>query len=365
MANPRRTFYDDLGLRPDASGVEIDRAYRTFRKKMDDVTAVPDPPREARVKIAYETLSDPAKREAYDALLAGPQSEGGRSKGGLVAVAGIVIVAAIAAGFFLLRPSGPPAADAGTRAVGELTRRAGLAVNRVASTDLNGKAAPLGIAFAIGEGTAVTACSGITPTSTLTLSVGAQPVPATLAHADDTLGICKLAASGIGGSPLAMAAADPQAGDTVYMTQVDRAGVVTLSKAQVTRVAPSSRGGTVVETSVSVPPEQRGGPVLDERGMVVGAALPGEVIRLTPEWASRTKLLEASPPPATAAPAAPGAASPAPTATAAPAAASPAPPPTPPAQAAPKSPGSMTPEEVAEDRRRRLEEALQKNIPTR
>jgi hypothetical protein len=38
MANPRRTFYDDLGLRPDASSVEIDRAYRTFRKKMDDVT---------------------------------------------------------------------------------------------------------------------------------------------------------------------------------------------------------------------------------------------------------------------------------------------------------------------------------------
>jgi hypothetical protein len=149
------------------------------------------------------------------------------------------------------------------------------------------------------------------------------------------------------------------------MTQVDAAGVVTLSKAQVTRVAPSSRGGTVVETSVSVPPEQRGGPVLDERGLVVGAALPGEVIRLTPEWASRTKLLEA-PPPAAAAPttAAPAAASPATPATAAPAAASPAPP-TPPAQAAPKSPGSMTPEEVAEDRRRRLEEALQRNIPTR
>ena len=361
MANPRRTFYDDLGLRPDASGVEIDRAYRTFRKKMDDVTAVPDPPREARVKIAYETLSDPAKREAYDALLAGPQSEGGRSKGGLVAVAGIVIVVAIAAGFFLLRPSGPPAADAGTRAVGELTRRAGLAVNRVASTDLNGKAAPLGIAFAIGEGTAVTACSGIAPTSILTLTVASQPVPARLAYADDTLGICKLAASGIGGSPLAMAAADPKAGDTVYMTQVDRAGVVTLSKAQVTSVAPSSRGGTVVEISVSVPPEQRGGPVLDERGLVVGAALPGEVIRLTPEWASRTKQLEA-PPPATAEPAAGLPATPA---TAAPAAASPAPPPTPPAQAAPKSPGSMTPEEVAEDRRRRLEEALQKNIPTR
>jgi len=145
------------------------------------------------------------------------------------------------------------------------------------------------------------------------------------------------------------------------MTQVDAAGVVTLTKAEVTRVAPSPRGGTVVETSVSVTPEQQGGPVLNERGLVVGAALPGEVIRLTPEWASRAKPPEAPPAataatPATAAPAAAAQGAVAPTPPAAPVA---------PTQAAPKSPGSMTPEEVAEDRRRRLDEALKKNIQTR
>jgi hypothetical protein len=147
------------------------------------------------------------------------------------------------------------------------------------------------------------------------------------------------------------------------MTQVDAAGVVTLTKAEVTRVAPSPRGGTVVETSVSVTPEQQGGPVLNERGLVVGAALPGEVIRLTPEWASRAKPPEAPPAtaaaaatPATATPAAAAQGAVAPTTPAAPVA---------PTQAAPKSPGSMTPEEVAEDRRRRLDEAMRKNIPTR
>ena len=72
MANPRRTFYDDLGVRSSASAAEIDRAYRAFRKKMDDVSAVPEPAREARMKIAHETLSDPAKRDAYDARFAPP-----------------------------------------------------------------------------------------------------------------------------------------------------------------------------------------------------------------------------------------------------------------------------------------------------
>src|SRR3954470_19196430 len=122
MANPRRNFYDDLGLRRGASVIEVERAYRAFRKKMDDESAVPDPAREARTKIAYETLSDPAKREAYDELLAGP-APGGGSKGGVFAVAGIVVVGLAAGAWFLMRPSGPPMPDAATRAMDELARR--------------------------------------------------------------------------------------------------------------------------------------------------------------------------------------------------------------------------------------------------
>jgi hypothetical protein len=188
-----------------------------------------------------------------------------------------------------------------------------------------------------------------------------QPVAVTLAQVDDTIGVCKLAAAGIGSSPLQVAGDEPKAGDTVYMTQLDAAGKVGLTKAQVTRVAPSPRGGTVVETSFAIPVEQRGGPVLDERGRVIGMALPGEVVRLTPEWAAKTVEVPAQP--ATA----PVAAGAAPATPANPPAAIPAPlpvaaPPAAPKAAPPKSPGSMTPEELAEDRRRRLEEALQKNI---
>jgi len=361
MANPRRTFYDDLGVRRNSSGAEVERAYRAFRKQVDDPSSVPDAPREARMRIAYETLSDPAKRAAYDERLAGSRSEG-RSKGGLFAVLGIVAVGAVVGGWFLLRPSAPPPGSPTNRAVAELTNRARLAVNRVDSTDSSGKAAPLGIAFAIGEGTVATACNRITPTTTLTLSVAPQPVPVTVSEVDDKLGVCKLSAAGIGGSPLAVAEATPKSGDTVYVTQLDAAGAVTLVKTQVTRVAPSSRGGTVVETSVATAPEQQGGPVFDEYGRVVGVALTGEVVRVTPEWAARIKPVEAPAP--VAAPVAAPASGPS-TVVAPPPALPPLALPAPagaPEKAAPKSPGSMTPEEVAEDRRRRLEEALQKNI---
>jgi hypothetical protein len=367
MANPR-THYDELGVPKGARPLDIQRAYNKYRKEADRDTAIPDAQRDKRVQAAYDTLSDPDKREAYDAALARPRaSAGGERTGsgkGVLVLAGLGVAVAVAgAGYFLMNRGNPPPADPGTRAAGELTRRASLAVNRVDSTGLSGKAVPLGIAFAIGEGTAVTACNGISPTSILTLSVSPQPVSARLAYVDDKLGICKLAASGIGGSPLPLAAEDPKPGDNVYMTQVDAAGVVSLTKAQVTRVAPSSRGGTVVETTVSVAPEQSGGPVLDERGRVIGAALPAEVIRLTPEWASRTKQLEAPPPAAADATATPATATPATTApaTAPPAAQAPTPPASP-EKSARKSPSSMTPQELEEDRRKRLEDALNKNI---
>lgn len=59
-------LYDDLGVAPDATAVEIKRAYRQAAK-----TAHPDAggSREAMDKIAhaYEVLSDPERRARYDA----------------------------------------------------------------------------------------------------------------------------------------------------------------------------------------------------------------------------------------------------------------------------------------------------------
>ena len=332
----RRTHYDELGLKAGASDKDIERAYRKYRAEMDLPTAAPDRVRESRVKAAYETLGDPARRAAYDAMLAGPQRRE-RSKGMVMVVLGVLVLAGVAGAAYMLKPA--PLPPPGTLAVDELTQKAALAVNRVDSMDLSGKATPLGIAFAIDSGTVATTCDGISPMSVLTLFMPPQAIPVKVSQADEKLGVCKLSASGIGSWPLAITAADPHPGDTVYMTKVNAVGEVGLVEAKVKRVVPSPRG-KLIETSVAVLPERQGGPVLDTRGHVVGVALHpdgssmGEIVRITPDWAVK---------PIPAPPAQPVA-------------------PPPEASQAPATREPRTREEIAEDRRKRIEEAVRRNV---
>ncbi len=67
---PARDLYEVLGIRRDASGEEIKRAYRRLARELHpDVSS--DPATEERFKEvagAYEILSDPEKRARYDAF---------------------------------------------------------------------------------------------------------------------------------------------------------------------------------------------------------------------------------------------------------------------------------------------------------
>lgn len=337
MASPRRTHYDELGLNRKASEGDIERAYRKYRSEMAQVNVAPDRLRENRMKSAYETLIDPEKRAAYDAMLATPRRKE-RSRGLLLATLGVVVLAAVAGAALVLKPEAPP--PAGTVAVEELTHKVSLAVNRVDSTDLSGKATPVGIAFAIDEGTVATTCNGITPMSILTLFMPPRAVAVKVAQVDEKLGLCKLSASGIGSWPLAITSAEPRPGDTIYMTKVNAVGEVGLVEAKVKRVVPSPRGKSI-ETSIPVLPERQGSPVLDTHGHVVGVALRndpagrGEVVRLTPDWVVKPKPVE-TPQPAIAPPA--------------------------PAADPQKPAGFKSREEIADDRRKQIEEAVRRNV---
>lgn len=72
------TFYDILGVAPEADESEIKKSYRNIMKSCHPDVARDDPTaadRAAMANIAYATLSDPAKRMEYDKALAGPTEE--------------------------------------------------------------------------------------------------------------------------------------------------------------------------------------------------------------------------------------------------------------------------------------------------
>src|SRR5262245_34970272 len=70
-------YYELLGVRRDASPEEIKRAYRSLARQLHPDANPGDPQAEARFKevaLAYETLSDPERRQRYD--LFGPEGVG-------------------------------------------------------------------------------------------------------------------------------------------------------------------------------------------------------------------------------------------------------------------------------------------------
>ena len=286
MSASRRTHYEELGVRQNAIPTEIERAWRQYREESARPSAVPDRLREGRMRAAYETLSDPVKRAAYDDSLRAPQARD-RPKGSLAAVLGVLVLAAVAGAAYMMRPAPPP--PAGSLATQELSHTASQAMARVESVDLSGQSTRIGLAFSLEEGVMATACEGINPMSQLSVQIATRTVPVKVSQVDEKLGVCKLSAKGIGSWPLVPSGTDPAPGDTVYATKMNAVGEVGLVEAKVKRVVETPRG-KVVEISVAVLPERQGGPVLDSRGHVVGVQLlpggqgTGEVVRITPEW---------------------------------------------------------------------------------
>lgn len=272
MAVKPRTHYDVLGVKAGAKQTDIGRAYNKWKAQQADETAAPDPRSAKMIEAAYKVLANPGSREEYDRQLAEPQRKK-ESRGVAAAIAGVVVLSAVAGAAWLFMGSQPPKAAAGPpgKPVDEIKHLASLAVGRLDRIDMSGTKAQAAIAFAIDENVMVTACNAIVPTSQHVVHLSPRDLPARVMTSDESLGLCQLAVEGAGSKPLTISAEEPRAGDKIYATKINAVGEVSLIEGSVKKVS-NEEAGRVIEASVPVAPASGGAPLLDVYARVVGVA---------------------------------------------------------------------------------------------
>lgn len=322
MERFKQTLYDVMGVARDAGPHDINRAWNRHRSAMRDETRPPDPRGDALMRHAYEVLSDPYRKAAYDDSLRRESPvlrATARAPRRTLAVAVIVAGALSAAAYAVYREQLAPAAAPTlppVKAVSDIRDSVVRAVGRVQLLDLGGHETPGGVAFAIEEGVMATSCNGLTPAAEPMVLAPPRRWPARITGYDPQ-GLCRLEVHGGAAFPLRLSGEIPRPGATVYTVDVAPTGEAQLREAKVTRVG----GGELpsIQTNLPVTPANAGRPLLDADGRVVAVALAeaageGRYVPIPRRWlatepapvVSPPRMREAEPAPGPAAPANPG-----------------------------------------------------------
>jgi len=327
MAQPKKTLYQILGVRRDASVEDIGLAHEMKSAEMQRAQP-PDPGGVALVDEAHRILTNPERRAAYDNALAmatqaaaaaqqahasapevdpeaEAQDEDRKRKLRLMAMVGGMAVVLIGL-FFAFRPKAPapppptpPVADATKpaapppprlRTANEIVADATTSSGQVLSYSMSGSATPVGIALAIEpNGQMLTTCHGLPAGAKLVVKVGAQMHPADLTITDEELDLCRLSVAGFTTPPLKLAAEDAKAGDKVFAVSINSKGEVAAAEAKVNQVRTTPHG-KVLEVSVPFTSAASGGGIFNEHGQLVGVATtphnfgPGLNVALPVSW---------------------------------------------------------------------------------
>jgi len=282
MARDTRTHYKILDITPEAQLHEVERAYRKLKAQMQDDTAAPDPRAALLIQTAYEILSDPARRAAYDEQLRAPRELLRRAMerrrrwiAGAVAVAAVVGIGT----WLALRPDATP----GPRDAGDILADASLAVGRVQLVEISGAATDIGLAFALDKGALATTCQGVKPGGQLVVNFAQHRVPARVAR--EGASICRLTADGLGSWPLKLRDSLPGRGEKVYGVRLDATGQAHLVEGSVRTVLTSDDGVQTIEVRGAAGQQPAGGPLIDAQGRVLGIAIGAGRYRPVPaQW---------------------------------------------------------------------------------
>jgi len=341
MPQRKKTLYDILGVANDAMPLDIGLAYRKRQDELERAGAQ-DPSEAALLRQAHEVLSNPKRREAYDASLvtesekaaAREQAQAqapdleldeadGESSRRRIPPVGIAVgvVAVLIIAFLLFhasthtREAPPPAPVAEAppppppppqpQAPGDIFAQAPKSVGRVQGFEMSGRAVPLGLAFAVESGAMVTTCHGIPAGSQLVVSIGPEVHSASLLIVDESLDLCRLSVAPPL-EPVALADHDVKPGDAIYALGANAQGELALTEGKVKSLMPDSRG-PMIELSMPVAPNGSGGPVFDAYGKLVGIATTNHghgasaSLAIPAAWIGRMRSHESAPAPAPAA----------------------------------------------------------------
>lgn len=262
------TLYEVLGVKHDAKTTDITRAYKRIVAELASETAAPDARLAARAKVAYETLSDPDKRDEYDkSLRVAATRKPARRVTALVAGVAVLVGGAIVASMYAARSKEAEAA-------GPLTPEQLLALGErlalpMEETRISGEVAHTGVAVATGQYEMVTPCHTLAAGAQILVGVGAKASHADMARADVERDICMLRVKDSNDAIAKLRASDPVAGEKVYTVVRMGPKPSELREGHVTRVIPGAKGGKAYEIVLpgTIP---NGSPLLDVRGNMVG-----------------------------------------------------------------------------------------------
>jgi serine protease Do len=305
MAQPKKTFYDILGVPREATANDIGLMYDKRKAQLERAGA--EPGEIALLRQAHDTLGDPGRRAAYDASLttadersaAASQAtpdlviEGepapARRNPPWIAIIGIVAVIAIATLFALrtnkeatakpdntpapgsAEPAKPAPAAPVAKSGKEIIADASTSGGQVLSFSMSGQAIPIGLAVSTEDGTMVTTCHGIPAGAKLVVRVQGQSYPADLLITDEQLDLCKLQVANFHTPPVKLAAEELKADDRIFVVGVNKAGEFAVTEGTLKRVLETTEG-RLYELSMPVGEFSSGGGVFDAYGRLAGIA---------------------------------------------------------------------------------------------
>ena len=322
MAEQNKTLYEVLGVPGNAKATDIKRAFQRILDDQKKETSAPDPRRVAQARVAYETLSDPGKRDEYDALLLRRALTGrsAKTKPFVIGGAAVAAIAILAVAYSMWHARAlEEAARPKPLSPEQLLALAGPKLWHVQGALVSGEVRDLGTAVAIQEDKLATTCQGLAAGMVLTVKSGDASATAELASVNEALDVCVLAAKGV--SPGLKLRGIPGAQDKLQAVFVDASGRAQARQVGGARAAPEAAGPALEVKSAA--PLPNGTAIFDEYGSLAGlvvaphAAAEGSAFAIATSRFAQAKgtapespVVEAPPPPRDVEPAQPAPAQP-------------------------------------------------------